>query len=400
MPFSETGYTKRTTDELRELLEAKIQESVPAFEMQPAEVRTMLLDSSIVVMAQFEQIVAEVINAVVPGNGPDFIFKNLSTALGLIPKSAAQASVSMTFEGPSGTYIPEGVNVKSDSGIIFTTEDSAIIGTSGKVNVMAYADTDEVCPANSITTLATVLGDDISCYNESSSIAQSEAETIDELKLRAQARLRSARKGGIDYATSLVKSIDGVDSRLINFVSKTVTDSSTGTTYSGVEAIVGGGDDQEVALALYSSFFETQRLVSDPSADNTGGTTNVSLIQNGNVRNISFTRPLAKELTLSLAVSFRTATLSSAAISDLMTETIETFINSKNVGAQLNIAELNNILYDILEDNGVDINELQSSTWTALLDGETAEFNADSYLEGIEEDIYLILAGFSVTNAS
>lgn len=399
MPFNETGYTKRTADELRELLEAKIQESVPAFEMQPAEVRSMLLDSSVVVMAQFEQICAEIINGVTPGCGADFIFSNLAASLGLIPKSASQASVTLTFSGASGTYIPEQTKVNSESGISFTTEDAAIIGTSGKVNVMAYADTDEVCAPNTITEIVTDLGDDITCTNESSSVANAEAESLDELKLRAQARLRSARKGGIDYATSLLKSIDGVDSRLINFVEKTISDSSSGITYQGVEAIVGGGDDAEIALALYRSFFETQKLISDPSTENTGGKTTYNLIQNNNVREIQFTRPLAKQLTLTLEIAFRSATISASAVNDLMTETMENYINNKQVGAQLNIGELNNILYGILEDNGVDICELQSSNWSALLDGETAEFNNTDYLEGLEEDIYLILAGFSVVSA-
>lgn len=169
----------------------------------------------------------------------------------------------------------------------------------------------------------------------------------------------------------------------------------------GIECIVGGGDDYEIALSLFESFLKTSILVSDPSNNETNRTIQVELNYYGNPIAVNFTRPKLLNLDLTLLISFRQNSIPASSIKDILQDDLRDYINKKIVGSQLGEIELNALLTPILCNNNIEIGNIKSMAYKAKINGAENEF-IDGYLQGIENDAYLVLTSWDVkvnTNA-
>lgn len=403
MGLTENGYEKRSVDELKKDMVAALREMGTAYENQPADIQNNLLDSALVILLQFENLVAEMCNGYAPAYANDFLWLNLANSLGLTQKEEQQAQVDLQFTGSPGTYIPSGVNVGA-----FTTTQSLTLGTTGVGIVKAVADTDVSAPANTLTEIDEIIADDLKVTNPEASISKVPKESIEALRKRAQTILRTPRKGGYAYAIERLNSVEGVASRLVQIreIDFLVTEQGVEQNQTilrniqGIEVVVGGGDPYEVAGVLKDAFLETQKLISRPSNDEADRTIDVEIKYYGNTIPIKFTRPKNLDLTIVMYANLQNRVIPLAAMKGALSHPIEEYINNLHLGEPINKLALTDFALNILRVKGVEPTDFKNIDFVVSQGVEVLSWNEDGFLDAINFDTYVTLAGFNVEYVS
>lgn len=391
------GYIEATAQEIYDELETEAISSVSGFTSIPSELRENLIQEAAITAVKCQDMVNTLLNGISPDFANDFMFIQLGNTFGLIMKDYQYASVTLTFYGTAGTIILKNTSVtNSDSSITVLTDEEITIGSTGNASVLAYADSEisETISAGVMTTLVVTNSNITSVTNLTAGTSGIEAETIEEFKLRVYNELQSSRTGSAARAYSLISQLDGVETRLIKFIEKSITISSS--VYAGIEAVVGGGDDAEVAGALFHSFLQTQNLISDPSNSETDRTVTQQINLYNSTFEINFTRPKEIEVDMTVTIEFSSdISTTSAVILSLLQPTFEDFFSAFYVGQSVNKKLLDYTIMASLSQNSITPGDVISIDYTFLFDSVSTSFDSNGYLP-IEVDQYLSLTDFSV----
>lgn len=402
MPLTQNGYTKSTAREIKDKLINQIRLSIPEFTEQPADLQNDILDTSIEGILLYEDMMSELFNAYAPAFANKDIFRKFAESLGLRQKEEFKAQVTLTFSGKMGDLIPKGTIVcsETDESSVFTTQDNAVISSTNEVNVLALSETTSIFVAGTLTKLKSVLNDGVSVTNKSDSLGYIPAETEEQLTYRAQAKLRSARQGGKLYAVSCLSAISGVNPRLIAFYDSDgeQTINNQKMYVKGIEAVIGGGEDTEVALALYKSFLETQKLVSYPTNNETSRSSKVILYIYNNPVEVQFTRPKLVEISITLLLSLTDLLTSPTSLQALTESALTDYINNLQVGVPISKYALIDLLLPLIVDAGIPAYTITNISFKYHLGdvGEFVDFNSDGFIPEIERDCYASLVGYGV----
>lgn len=397
MALTVAGYKIPTAQELRESFTEKLKAKSISFRQESADVQNALIDCSEVILLEFANIANELINAPSVSNTNDFMFLQMAQTLGLKQRGKTKAQVVLEFSGDYGTYIPQGCRVG-----IFETTESAIIPTTKKVRVLAEGDTDEIYQSNTLTSINTNLNNDsLSVTNPSASYATSEAETFSEFKGRVQTILRNARIGSFEYAKACLLNLSGIQTRLINARVTSVKDSEN-ITWQGIEFVIGGAEPTEVANVLFNSYIETQKLLSNPSNNETQRTQAIPINFNGNALSISYTLPKLISFGLKINIMFKTLSLSANNVEVVCGDVITNYINTMQVGEPLNKLKIENLILNALSEYKVEPNEISALSITPQtsdddIDFTDEEWDDNGYFAKLEFDCYLILNNLIIT---
>ena len=413
------GYIKSTAREIKDELIRLNREFNPHFEEQPADIQNDLLDTAVADCSFYENATAVILNGYSMAYSAEDLFKKQAEEIGLRPKGQYKSQVILKFIGAAGDLIPKDTKISHniDTSIIFNTAEAVIIDSTGSVNVKAYGETDKVCEVGTIQNLISVLAEGISCTNEAQSTARVEEETYEQFKLRSQARLRSPRMGGKLYAESVLWGIEGVNPRLVNFYNKEkrehYTDPKTTEELFAVtkciECVVGGGDEYKVAFALYKSFFETQKLISEPSQNNTERKVEVGIYLYEEIIPIVFTRPKYIPLNLKLNITFLDNLIGAPAVKALTQPVIEKYINNLKVGSAITTYGLVEQIMPVLKEAGFGSNSYSNISFNYDLNDYSdrpnpnippeyvwQNFDAEGKIQYVYYDCYCELKGFEV----
>lgn len=400
--LTKTGYIKRTAEEIRDELVAAIKLRIPSFSLKPADLQSDLINTSIEDILQYEDMTETMLNAIAPGYANDMIFKKFAESIGLSNNIKFNSSVVLTFTGAVATFIPKNT-VCSGGGYSVKTVEDILISSTGSKTVLAEMEQVAIIPANVITSIDSLNIDGLSVNNEVQGISGIEQESTEQLKYRAQARFRSPRKGGIDYTYSVVTTNLKVNPRLVRFrvidklTYKDSKDSSKEYIMSGIEAIIGGGSDEDVALALFQGFIETQKLVSKPSNNEESRTISVNIGYYGNTIPIKFTRPKNLSIDITLMISFTQIQTTPTSIRGATEDAITEYINGLALGSPLSKLTLTNIILPILENKGILANTVASIDYAFKIDGnEITTSGPEGFINEIQWDTYLTLTSYSV----
>lgn len=357
--LTDQGYIKRTSSEIQEAIIQAIKEKTPAFNKQPLDIQANLIDTSVAVISQFENLMETLFNGYSMSGSDDMLFRMQAEELGLRQKSEFKSQVVLEFTGLPGDIIPRGVKCSDAYGEYeFETQETIIIGDLGKASVLALGEAEVSLPANKINTIVTTINPGVVVNNNSASLPRIDEESFEDFKARSQARLRSPRMGGRLHAETLLKGIEGVNPRLVSFncVDYTIRDEDNShedveTFYRlvGIEAIVGGGDEYQVALALYKSFFETQKLLSNPSDQDANRTIKKDLYLFDSLIPVVFTRPRLLQLNLKLFIGFNGILTSAEAVRQATQNDILNYVNNLKVGTNVGMYKLIELCYKGLE---------------------------------------------------
>lgn len=405
MPLTQQGFVKRTASEIKEDLINHISQTLPDFTEQDADLTSDILNTSIISILQYE----DMLNTLFNGYSPDFsnasLFKAFAESVGLRQRVAFNAQVTLTFSGKFGDFIPKDTICTDAQGLVeFKTQDNIVLDTTGTGSVLALSDTLEVWDAGQIATIKSIVGDGIAVTNKVASLKFIDEETEDELKARVQAKFRSVRQGGKLYAESMLKGVEGVDRRLVAFYDKTITQTFEQNTYyiKGIEAVVGGGKDEEVAKALYLSFLETQKLVSNPS-NNEASTRSreITLYIYNNPVTVRFTRPKLLQIGLQMNISFTSNISTPIALQNLTQSAVTNYVNNLTVGTPINLYSLIEIVMPILVDSGIPSYTMREISFIYKISNDTIDtsykaFNDSGFIPEILDDCYCELSEYGV----
>lgn len=419
--LSNIGYIKRTAEEVKKDLIDLLKKENPDFYEQPADIQADLINTAIADILQYENLISTMLNSYSMAESSEMLFRMQAEELGLRQKSEFKSQVVLTFKGLPGDIIPKGTRVSTALGDkeIFETTKKVVIGSTREVNVLALSEIDYTLDKGKINKLVSIISKGIVVTNNAPSLPKIEEEPFNLFKARSQARLRSPRIGGRLYAESLINSIEGINPRLVAFNAIDYTikdeDDEVNNVYfrlTGIEAIVGGGDQIEIAFALYQSFFETQKLISQPSDKDATRTINQELYVFDNVINVIFTRPKLLMLNLKLKITFIGKLSSAQAVKDNTIDSLTNFVNTLKVGKPINLYSLIEVITPDLISMGLptsthkaikfqyaigDFSE-DGANHAELQEGKIPwkDFNTDGRISEILKDCYCELKSYEV----
>ena len=374
--LSAQGYIVQTAAEIESEMMSEAIAQVVGFTGLPSELRTDIIQESVIPTLKMDAMVSDLLNGVAPTYANDFLFEQFGQSFGIPMKMESNTSVTVVFSGTAGQYIPINSACQNIAGtkVVYTITDG-IIGASGSVSL--------VCESTSAITIGigeiTVMADPITgitLTNPATGVEGVPAETIEAYRSRIQNTLQGPRMGQVSRAYELLEKVTGVVPLLIFFRQTVITKTlgGTPTAFPGIEAVVGGGADEDVALALFNSFLQTKNLISDPDQ---GTTTDVTVSVYNNTFPVSFTRPKHSLLEIDLTIVLEGATASQDMVEQMLATAFTAFFAGLQIGTLVNKFKMDEIIFMTLEPIGIEPENLKTITYTIKIDGSGASFVND-----------------------
>lgn len=381
------GVKKSTITEIREDLQNKAFETVKDFSNLPSSIQNNLIDESAIIVNEFEDMIANLMNGITPAYANDFIIEQLGSAFGIKRKDKAKQNVMLEFEGLAGVIIPVGTQVGSADGqYTFSTTTQGIIKADGKATINAEAEDyyDKIIDANTLNVMITDILNVNSANNPNSSSEPILEENFSDYRARVQNRMQANRNGTMATLYDNLLNVKGVSSRLITYrLDSKLID---GARLNTLEIVCGGGDDYEVAEAIFDSILMTESLISEPSGNDTKRTIKKNVVFNEIEFPISFTRPIIKNISINVNLSVLSGYINipTEAMRELLKIVFENYINNLKIGYSPSINSFNNLIYDVFLDNNYTLDIITGITYVITIDDKTVQFNN----QGMIDDIY------------
>ena len=394
MQIGNTGIIKDDPTVIRERLLNQSIEKVEGFTDLPSGIQNNLLDESVVIESEIQDMLANVMNSISPSYANDFIVRELGAAFGLKIKDQALPNTTITFYGLAGVVIPEGVEIgNADGSKKFITTKSDIINAAGQVSIYCegadYYDTPT--PANTLNVLLNQVLNVTSCTNLNDAVESTTAETISEFRSRFQTKAQANRSGTVAALDNALKEIEGTVDRLCTYQASQIIEE--GVKEAVIEVVVGGGDDYQVALAIFNSVLYPDIFVSNPSGDETNRTVNINVTFNGVDFPIVYTRPKINQLSINISLTVQSGFINipSEAFTLLLRPYYENYINNLKIGYSPSGYAFDDLIYQCFKDNFYNISIITGINYTLTINDEPASFNGERQLETAFDTAYTVL---------
>lgn len=381
MNFTDAGVVSRTPEEIRASLIAEAENKLTGFNAIPAELRTDLIESSVIIMSQMEELGVDLFNSIAPQYANDIMVKEFGESFGLQMKKESYSSVVITFYGRAGTVVPKGTQVQSADGVMtFGTTRSIAILPSGEYSVLCESLESYTVPImpNTITVLVSTITNITRITNLNIGTNGLPAETIEQYRARVQDRMRSNRMGSVVYAISKLAVINGVENRLTNirYQVKNINDVIT----SSVECVVGGGDDYEVAFTLFECFLSPLLFSSSPSDGNIDRTITSVLSLNGINFDVKFTRPKLDVVDINVVMRVITGSvpIPDTAIRAELYNNLFAYFKDLRTGTALSKFVFDDIVFNTILSMGVEIKNIDDLILTIAINNIPQQFNENN----------------------
>ena len=394
MQIGNTGVIKDDPTVIREELLNQAIEKVEGFTKLPSGIQNNLLDESVLDIAEIQDMLANVMNSISPSYANDFIVRELGAAFGLKIKNQALPNTTITFYGLPGVVVPEGVEIgNADGSKKFITTKSDIINATGQVSIYCegadYYDTPT--PANTLNVLLNQVLNVTSCTNLNDAVESTPAETISEFRARFQTRAQANRSGTVATLDNALKEVEGTVDRLCTYKDSQII--KEGVKEAVIEVVVGGGDDYQVALAIFNSVLYPGIFVSNPSGDETNRTVNINVAFNGVDFPIVYTRPKINQLSINISLTVQSGFINipSEAFTLLLRPYYEDYINNLKIGYSPSGYAFDDLIYQCFRDNFYNISIITGINYTLTINDEPASLNVERQLETAFDTAYTLL---------
>lgn len=394
MKIGNTGVIKDDPTVIRERLLNQAIEKVEGFTKLPSGIQNNLIDESVLDIVEIQDMLSNVMNSVSPSYANDFIVKELGAAFGLKIKDKALPNTTITFYGLQGVVIPEGLEVgNADGSKKFITTKSDIINAAGQVSIYCegadYYDTPT--PANTLNVLLNQVLNVTSCTNLNDAVESIPAETISEFRSRFQTRAQANRSGTVATLDNNLKEIEGTVDRLCTYKASQIIEE--GVKEAVIEVVVGGGDDYQVALAIFNSVLYPDIFVSNPSGSETNRTVNINVTFNSVDFPIVYTRPKINQLSINISLTVQSGFINipSEAFTLLLRPYYEDYINNLKIGYSPNGYAFDDLIYQCFKDNFYSISIITGINYTLTVNDEPAALNAQRQLQTEFDEAYTLL---------
>jgi uncharacterized phage protein gp47/JayE len=295
-----TGLSIATLEEIRAEIDADQRADIDAT-LDPADEQLLgqlngIVASRIRETLELQQLVY---NARAPGGATFAALDNVCAITGTRRDRATKGTVTLTLTVTEGNTVPAGsvasVDGQAENRWVTLTDAVGVLAPSGDYEVEAEAETAGAiaAPAGTITTIATPTGGWLAVTNALDAEQGTEDEEDPALRLRREEEL--ARVGSSPLDAIRAELLDVADVTYVRLY-ENVTDTTDGEGLPphSVEAVVLGGTDDDVALALWQA---------KAGGIRTHGTTTESITDTlGESRTVKFTRPADVEIYLEVTV--------------------------------------------------------------------------------------------------
>lgn len=267
----------------------------------------------------------DVFNASNIDNATGFILDGTAGYNGITRLKAEKSTVILKFVGTAGLEIPAGTefsNTKEDK--IFILKDGVTLDSSGEAEAEAEAETegDTQVTIGEINNDLSNLSGLTSVTNEAVAEVGRFLETDAELKTRQRIstetpsiNLTESIRAGVLGVLGVKKAV--VDNNIEN------TTNSRGTAANSIAIIVQGGEDEDVANAI---FLRSDTIRYD-------GTTTVTISGNlGKNYDIKFSRPTIVDIFINLDISIIDSSIYPANAEELIKSNLIDYIENSNIG--------------------------------------------------------------------
>lgn len=397
----EFGYNPKNPEQIRaELLEEF--KKIEGYEERPADLNNNLLNESVIICAYLENSAQFLFNSYAPSYANETIFNQFAAEQGLYRKGAYPSYAEFRIKGDVGTIIPAKTKITTaNKDIAYFLLSEQIIGSSGEIIVSGYSDDDgsylesgELCK----------LVNDIRGIKEISNIntpsPACEIEAFHKFKQRVQAKWRAPRAATWDILFSRLKSIDGVIEKCVNFrVYEKFKDLGNGNKkfYNCAELIILGGDNVEIAQALYESTgFSSFIFESEPSNNEKERKIQTNLKLGNSIIKYEFTRPKKSKIGIEVKLVLIGLTADSDSLQQLTQATFENYFKHLSVGSQINKLQLQSLFFDGFQRSGSKWIDVASIDFICKKNDKPAVFDEKDFLD-IAFDEYLELEYYKVS---
>lgn len=255
--ITSAGLQAQSTDSLRQQLIDYVNQINPGYTADlPGSLIEDISSTDVGAMALIDRARVELVNSLTPYGANDFLLGELGAQTGIVKGQATNTTVDVVFTGTVGYSISPGFIV-SDGTHQYQINDGGVIGSSGSTSALTATATQSgywAIPPNTVSQLVTSVPGSItlSVTNPLAGTPSSSAETSESYRSRILQAQLAASQGMPRYLKSLVTNVKGVVPRLV------AVDTTIG---SGIKVIVGGGDNYEVANAIFQSAFDPSQLL-------------------------------------------------------------------------------------------------------------------------------------------
>ena len=252
---SSTGFKRKRLNLLLEELNSEVKAIFgDNFNVSPespdGQVNGVISESN----ANLWELAEEAYNAFNPKAASDVSLSNLVQLNGITRFVATAGRVELTISGDSGTTIIAGSFIgDAEETIIFSTDETVLIPSGGSVVVQATATVTGPRPAlaDTITEIITPVTGWDSVTNNDPAVLGTDLETDSNLRARRERSVARDAQAVIDAIFAEVKSVIGV-TQLLVLENDTNTDPDVnGLAAHSINAIVLGGQDQDIAKAIF-----------------------------------------------------------------------------------------------------------------------------------------------------
>lgn len=319
-----------------------------------------VLATSALLMYQLDQSVAALLGSLNPAYAIEPVARNLGAALGVPAKTEGKSTVVVQITGNPGAFIPQGFAVKDSSGNQFAVTSYNVIPAAGVLSVTmeAVEDGDVIVAPGSLTTVVTPRVGITSVTNPSASTAAQGAETMLQFRKRLNTAMQSQQSGVIPAIKTAIGLVDNVILRTVRVI-------QTGT---GIEVVAAGGDDYEVAAAIFANALDLDGLSSsatDPAREMT-----INVIDGNDTYAVKFTRP--ESATIGITVTYSTVnSVNQTSFATAAQTAVVDYVNAKPSGVGINTLELSSIIAAAVADQ-VPIGNISRMTFDFTVDGVSA----------------------------
>lgn len=248
-----TGYIQKTQNQYYSEQQQLYQSIDINWNLDPSTPDGLKLASDAEHFANMDEVALQAYNSKDPDSASGVDLDIICALTGTVRQEGTASTVVLLLTGDTGTTVPaDSVVTPEDSSSQWLTDDDVVIGSDGTTTVNATCSVVGATQANANTLnrIAAPLGGWQSVTNPSAAIAGVEKQTDGSLRLSRNQQVASAGSNQLDNVRGAISSVDGVTSVFVDDNDTDTTD-SRGIPARNVFAIVEGGTDDAVAMAIY-----------------------------------------------------------------------------------------------------------------------------------------------------
>lgn len=342
---TQSGAQPTPPEQLLKNLIALVSAEVPGYTANlPPSLIADLAGTATGAVTLIDSAMVDLINSVTPYGANIPMLMQLGSIYGVQQGKGSNTSVYVVFIGSPGFVVPKGLTV-SDGNHQYAVQSNIVVPASGQSEpayCLATISGTWAVPEGSVTQIVTSIPKEISlaCTNTTAGFPGAEKQPESEYRAQVMQAGMVTSQGTPSFLRSRLQAVRGVNQNLISYRN----------TSAGKWALaVGGGEPNEVAMAVYESIPDISVLTADVTDEsgNRPDSITVNITDYPDQYSIPIILPASQTVTVIL--EWNTSTFDAVdpiSVTTATTEPLIAYINSIAIGEPINIYQMEGVFLD------------------------------------------------------